>query len=377
MLEGHRVAMAKDYYTDKPITRSGGSAVSDEPEAVLDIDPSEGNPRNSEGSFARLHDGRIFFAYTHFYGGSADHGAAFIAGRYSYDGGRTWTSEDSLVLENEGYCNVMSVSLFRFQDDTLGMLYLRKDHIFRLCRGFVRRSDDETGSWTSPVLASPRHTYNVINNDRVVRLSGGRLLIPASMHHPQGEERLPGRATCYLSDDDGQSWEMARSEISAPEDSSSGLQEPCVIELEGGRLMMLARTDLGCHYRSYSDDEGVTWSPAEPTDLKTSCVSPASIRRITQTGDILIVFNDASDIGPEYEGKRTPLVTAISDDEGQTWKHRRWLEDDPNGWYCYTAIHFLEDEDTVLLSYCAGDTTRMGGLDRTRITRVPIEWLYG
>ena len=149
-----------------------------------------------------------------------------------------------------------------------------------------------------------------------------------------------------------------------------------MIECTDGRLMLLARTDMGCHYRSYSEDGGVTWAGAEPTGLKTSCVSPASIRRIPQTGDILIVFNDASEIGPEYEGKRTPLVTAISDDEGETWKHRRWLEDDPDGWYCYTAIHFLEEEDALLLSYCAGDTTQMGGLDRTRITRVPVDWLY-
>lgn len=350
--------------------------MSAEPEITLQLPPSDNNPRNSEGAFVQLTDGRLLFAYTHFYGGSADDAEAFIAGRYSDDGGRTWTDEDAVVLENEGGCNVMSVSFFRYQDGALGMLYLRKDHEYRLCRGFVRRSDDEGESWSEPTLATTRHTYNVVNNDRIVRLSSGRLLIPASLHHPTNGSRQPGHTTCYISDDDGQTWEMALSEISTLDDNRYGLQEPCVIELNDGRLMMLSRTAMGCHYRSYSDDEGVTWSSAEPTDLKTSCVSPSSIRRIPQTGDILIVYNDASDITPEYEGKRTPLVTTISRDEGETWENRRRLEDDPDGWYCYTAIHFLDDEDTVLLGYCAGDTTRMPGLARLRITRVPLEWIY-
>jgi sialidase-1 len=49
------------------------------------------------------------------------------------------------------------------------------------------------------------------------------------------------------------------------------------------------------------------------------------------------------------------------------------LEDDPGGWYCYTAIHFVKD--AVLLSYCAGQRAT-GGLNTTQITRFPVEWLY-
>jgi len=340
------------------------------------LPPSEENPRNSEGSFIRLKDRRLLFVYSHFYGGAADHGAAYLAGRYSEDGGRTW-GEDVKILDNEGACNVMSVSLLRMANDDIGLFYLRKDRETSLCRAFLRRSNDETQSWSEPVLCTPRRTYNVVNNDRVVRLSSGRLLMPASIHYPpeEGQTYRPGFATCYVSDDDGAVWEQAAGELLPPEHSQSGLQEPCVIELNDGRVMMLCRTDMGCHYRSYSADAGITWSDAEPTDVVTRCVSPASIRRIPQTGDILIVYTDHSNIPADVQAKRTPLVTAISRDEGETWANHKVLDDDPDGCYCYTAIHFLDDEDTVVLGYCAGRYAT-GGLNLTQVTRVPLEWLY-
>jgi len=191
------------------------------------LPPSEQNPRNSEGAFVRLKDGRVLFVYSHFYGGGADHAEAYLAGRYSDNGGRTWTQEDVMVLENEGGCNVMSVSLMRMANDDIGLFYLRKDHEVKLCRGFLRRSTDEGETWSDAVLCTPRRAYNVVNNDRVVALASGRLLMPASLHFPveDGDKRRPGRATCYLSDDDGLSWEHASTQIEPPQ-GSVGLRVP-------------------------------------------------------------------------------------------------------------------------------------------------------
>lgn len=91
------------------------------------LSPKPGNPRNSEGDFIQLKDGRIFFIYSHFTGGGGDHDRAYLAGRYSGDGGETWTSEDVLVLANEGGMNVMSVSLLRLQNDQIALFYARKN----------------------------------------------------------------------------------------------------------------------------------------------------------------------------------------------------------------------------------------------------------
>ena len=67
----------------------------------------------------------------------------------------------------------------------------------------------------------------------------------------------------------------------------------------------------------------------------------------------------------------TPLTSAISRDEGETWGGARDIEVDPGGRFCYTAIQAMDD-GTLLLAYCAYDA-----LGHTRIVKVPADWFYG
>ena len=84
----------------------------DKPKTVLKISPSDNNPRNSEGDFIELKDGRLLYIYTHYYGeSSSDHATAYLASRSSSDHGKTWSQKDEIEIENEGDMNVMSVSL--------------------------------------------------------------------------------------------------------------------------------------------------------------------------------------------------------------------------------------------------------------------------
>ncbi len=336
------------------------------------LEPSADNPRNSEGDFIRLRDGRILFVYTHFTGGAADHSSAHLAGRFSEDNGRTWTDHDIVVLPNEAKMNVMSVSLLRLADGRIGMLYLRKNAM-NDCRPYLRISTDEAKSWGAPTLCIPDGGYFVVNNGRLVQLRNGRLVIPTSQHaQPGGKFQSRGTAMCYLSDDEGRTWRRSRTVLEAPPSSRSGLQEPGVVELRDGRLMMFCRIDQGSQFVSYSDDGGETWSPPKPSSL-ISPVSPATIKRIPSTGDLLVVYNNHAGIDPSLRGKRTPLTIAVSKDEGQTWQLHKNIEDDPNGWYCYTAMMFVDKR--VLLAYCGGDR-RTGGLNATVITQVDLEWIY-
>ncbi len=48
----------------------------------------------------------------------------------------------------------------------------------------------------------------------------------------------------------------------------------------------------------------------------------------------------------------------------------RLIEDDPDGWFCYTALEPLDD-GTVLLGYCA-----YKGLAHSRLVKIPIDWFY-
>jgi sialidase-1 len=333
---------------------------------VLELAPSDGNPRNSEGAFLPLKDGRLLFIYTHFTGSASDEGAARLASRVSADGGATWSDRDGEVPTPKGRLNVMSVSLVRLGSGEVGLFYLVKNS-WSDCRPYLQTSADEGKSWGEARLCVGDEGYYVVNNDRVVRLSAGRLVMPAALHTPAGVKSFKPRANavCYLSDDDGKTWRRSKTELEAPAKSKTGLQEPGVVELKGGRLMMLCRTDQGCQMRSYSEDGGETWSAVEKTDIA-SPVSPASVKRIPKTGDLLLVWNDTA-------GKvRTPLTVAISKDEGKTWERRRNIEADPAGWYCYTAIEFLGDR--VLLAYCAG--TPKNRLGRTRVVMFGVDSLY-
>ena len=340
---------------------------------ALVLEPGPGNPRNSEGDFVALKDGRILFVYTHFTGGGDDDATAHLAGRFSSDGGRTWTLEDTVLVPNVAKYNTMSVSLLRLESGAIAFFYLRKETPGD-CRLYLRYSTDEAKSWTEPKVCMDVVGSFVVNNDRVIQLANGRLVIPAARHSLPGEDFRPrAEAMCFLSDDDGQTWRASTTVIEPPAGSKTGLQEPGVIELKDGRLMMLCRTDLGSQYRAYSSDGGDTWTTAEATDIL-SPVSPATFERIPSTGDILLVWNNHKDIAPNLQEKRTPLTLALSHDEGMTWQVVRNIEENPEGWYCYTAMEIVDDH--VLLGYCAGDTT-IGGLNRTKIVRFPVQWLYG
>ena len=67
----------------------------------------------------------------------------------------------------------------------------------------------------------------------------------------------------YYSDDEGRSWRRSHNEVHASLDDGMGggfrMSEPHVVELAGGRLLLMALTPLGRMFRSYSTDRGETW----------------------------------------------------------------------------------------------------------------------
>jgi len=351
----------------------------------IDLLPGkEDNPRNSEGSMIELVDGKIMFVYTHFYGGKSDNAGAFLAGRYSYDKGETWTERDEVIVENEGKENVMSVSLLRLKNEEIVLGYMVKNS-FQDCKYYIRKSKDEGKLWSEKILVTNREfdegTYFVVNNDRIVQLSTGRILVPTA-HHPcptnKWKDFGPGRVIVFYSDDNGKTWKSSKTILFTPDkEDKKGLQEPGVVELKDGRILMWMRTNLGSQFYSYSEDGGETWSEAKPSDL-ISPLSPASIKRIPETGDLFVVYNDRSGRFPIIENgnpyqNRTPLVCAISKDEGKRWEKHFLIEDDPDGRFCYTSILFVDSK--IILSYSAATSNQEWGL--LRITLLNLEEIYG
>lgn len=336
---------------------------------VLSLKPGPDNPRNSEGSFITLKDRRILFVYSHFTGSSSgDFGSAYLAGRYSADDGKTWDNESQLIIKQEGLNNVMSVSLLRLKNGDIALFYVKKNSISD-CIPLMRISKDEAQSWSEPVICiTEKDGYFVLNNDRVIQLKNGRIMMPVSLHKTPEDSvfNKKGRIFSYYSDDNGQTWKTSGQEV--PNSENILLQEPGLVELKKGVLLMFMRTDAGVQYISYSKDKGKTWSPAARSNI-VSPRSPASIERIPSTGDLLMVWNNNGN-----DQTRTPLNTAISKDEGKTWENIKTIEGDPNGWYCYTSIHFIDKY--VLLAYCAGSQTGKAHLSTTNITRLSLDWIY-
>lgn len=359
------------------LTMSGASAAEIPPNGVtLNLEPTREHPRNSEGAFATLASGRIVFCYTEYYGGAADESPARIVRIHSDDQGRTWTQPVELV-ENTGGKNVMSVSLLRLASGKLALFYLVKNSWID-CRPHLRVSSDDGATWSEAKRVLDAPGYFVLNNDRVIQTSKGRLVMPLAFHRSRGSDpdsskSFDARAiTLWLySDNEGATWQEAANWWAPPIPSRSGLQEPGVVELGNGDLFAWSRTDQGAQFGFTSTDGGKTWTPPAATEMK-SPVSPASIKRWPNSTDLLAIYNDHSGRFPFPKSKRTPLVAAISTDDGKTWPRAKVIEDDPDGWYCYTAIHFAED--AVLLGYCAGDS-KVGGLNRLRIRRISLNWL--
>lgn len=354
---------------------------------MLDLPPKVGNPRNSEGAFIDLKDGRILFMYSRFIGEGhgCDNAPAGLASLESVDGGETWSAGSiGLTAEQDQAENIMSVSFMRMKNGDLGLFYFIR-------RGFedgkehVRRSSDEGRTWGEAVCCVPARGYYVTNNDRVIRLRDGRLIVPAGYHRTiagkaGSSETWDGRSTtlyCF-SDDDGLSWRESNLCTINVRGSGSGLQEPGVIELQNGSLYGWARTDIGMQYEMFSFDRGATWTPAQPSRFSSPC-SPLSMKRDPGTGNLVAIWNPIPNYitrppGPStcWTAGRTPLVCAISRDDGETWLDPIILEDSPTSGYCYTAMHFMGDQ--LLLAYCAGgiEDAGYGCLNRLRIRKLPI-----
>ena len=341
-------------------------------EKLLIIEPSKENPRSSEGDIIELKDEHLCLVYTRFTGGSGDDSRADLAMRTSKDGGKTW-SGDHIILKRQDGLNVMSVSLLRLQDRRIALFYLQKTSTFD-CRPVMLTSADEGKTWDNPTeCITDEVGYYVLNNDRAVQLKTGRLILPVAWHNKPGQDPdWQGILMCYLSDDNGKTWRRSRDTFKGklPEGKRMAVQEPGIVELKDGRLMMYIRSDGGSQYISYSKDEGETWSETQPSDLA-SPLSPATIERMPWNGDLMCVWNDHSGDHPFPSGRRTPLCVAVSKDDGKTWSKSIVLEGNPDGWYCYISITFVKGQ--AILSYCAGDK-KVGGLNRLKVLSLPQSW---
>lgn len=163
---------------------------------------------------------------------------------------------------------------------------------------------------------------------------------------PSGRILLPlysdGYNVCLvgISDDGGEHWRASKPIVGL------GPIQPTIVRKRDGTLVAYMRDSGDAPYRvliSTSTDEGESWSPAVDTDIP----NPGSSLEVIalRDGRWVMVFNDT-------EEGRHRLAVALSDDEGKTWKWKRYVgrSDDREKSFAYPSL-IQADDGTLHLTY--------------------------
>ena len=332
---------------------------------VVQLPKAEYGYRGMPGTIVALNDGRLLLAYTRMLPTGSGDGA--IAGKYSEDKGKTWGDEFVLIPDpapagQDYYCHP---SLLRLQNGQIFLSYIYGSgaEMPNLFGGnYYRRSADDGKTWGDQLIVTAHPGYTIIHNDKFIQLSTGRILAPAEIHldHTRGDHGGYVSLTMY-SDDNGYSWRESTNMVNMQPIET---QEPHVVELKDGRIMMLMRTYNGFVVRSYSADKGESWSEGEKVEALTLAPnsSALNIKRIPKTGDLVLLRCTSG-----TKGRRTPLTSILSKDEGATWTNERAIGSDPDDDYGYPGLTFVDDVAVVVYHM----------RDGLHVARIGSDWFYG
>jgi hypothetical protein len=360
-------------------------------------------------------------------------------GKLSTDGGRTWSDArsfgDHVTADPSGAIGN-------------GIIRLKSGSIAFANGGKVWLSSDEGETWETGGELWPHLVGPGYYGDEMIQLDSGRLVYPTSMNfnpkHPEfkyedvlskgfwkdttyaieGHHHLPEIYMTFVgySDDEGRTWQLAKGLYDIPEalfgwfneegfaDGRAGTLpygEATVAETKDGKVLMLGRSTVNRVLYTYSADAAETWLSPLPTVLANSG-SPARLRRIPETGDLLCVWNQVSKDEVQRGYRRGRLSSAISRDGGISWGNFRTIElsagmedidripaeypikmirandfvgylPDEFAYFHYANVCFVADK--VFVSYLRGMPMR--GLaeqnlpEQETVLRIyPLEWFY-
>ncbi|MBO50764.1 MAG: hypothetical protein CMJ69_08250 [Planctomycetaceae bacterium] len=370
------------------ILHAGGAQAAKPSSDIVTIDicpSSRAHFRNDWSLVFPLKQGRLMLVWCEYYATSpeqvinrrksnyTDPAACRISAKISTDKGRTW-SDTFTLQENTARLNVKHPNLLRLSSDPNKILMFFTSRRVDGGKGgdiriFMKQSTNECESWSKPVQISTLGGTHFLMADRVLQLPGGRILLPTF----QSDAWFPFDAFCYYSDDAGRTWRASKTRMTL---RGHGAQEPSIVRLENGKLLAVLRTSLGAVYKSYSDDKGTTWTKPVSTGLAAPASTPL-LKRIPGSGDLLLVWNNIFDPKhPDFQnghGPRNPLTSAISSDDGRTWRNIKTIEDRNPGASSTPAVTFVGKK--ALLTYNTQPfALAKRELYSVRLKIIPIDW---
>jgi sialidase-1 len=319
--------------------------------------------RGSMGDFVQLPDGSIWMSFT----------KDGIQAVKSTDQGKTWSEPFMLVPNPQPpakgyYCHP---SFLRLDDGQIILSYIYGTYPSTPYYGhnYYRRSADDGKTWTDQFLLTPHEGYVIAHNDRLQKLSTGRILSIAEYkaYWPSTNDHSGYVGMSFFSDDGGYNWQASKNTVDM---HPVEVQEADTVELKDGRLLMFGRTYSGYPVRAYSEDKGESWSKGEPmSELSMPYAAFPTVRRIPSTGDLLFIWinEKSSDKDNPQIARRCALATAISKDEGKTFEPLRHIVRDPEDDFGYQCVEFLGN-DLALVGYHARDGIH--------VARIKIDWFY-
>ncbi len=308
----------------------------------------QGFPYSHTSSFAMLDDGRLL------------HSSCGIA-NYSEDGGLTWSKQYELK-DADGKAMLSSAAVRLSGRNAVGVVggtdqaHGQRDRGMGKGVGFYR-SEDGGQTWSKPSVVLPSHPMMSVNclHDTAVRTSSGRIIVtgyittrqkPGTVGDPMwphsgkliknqyvptgAHDYDPGFWGCWVSysDDDGRTWQQPDGGfifiLLDWNTLYASAAEPTMTQVAPGHLLMVIRTGLGRLFQARSQDNGETWTRAQPTQLA-ACNSPAQVRTLPN-GHLLCVWNQAGTEEIHRGYTRSRLSSAISRNGGYIWEFFQNIE---------------------------------------------------
>ncbi len=305
----------------------------------------------------------------------ADGALAYLNGEdlmISADGGLTFERREGTV-DHDAYGDTLLFSgamLLRTKDNTLVAVTINSKNYVHLewdeeaNKGiagtrevWTLRSTDEGHTWTDVQRIYPGYCGALVD---MIQTSSGHIVVPVQELNASAERHV----TCtYVSADDGLTWQRGNVLDIGGTGNHAGAFEPTLAELDGGRLMMLMRTNLDYLWAAYSDTEGRFWRKTEPSVFDASS-SPAFMKRLA-SGRIVLVWNRVHPEGKTSYRRRvgkwseTPVSwcreevsMVITDPNGENWSDPVVIAKKPGIWMAYPYL--FEPEPGTVWVFASG-----------------------